>query len=395
MQGSTGATRRYTWAMHHSHHAVPLPPSYSTPPADASFSDLVNAAYLARVDLSAHGFYRTPDITGFGGARPFNYFTFGAAASEVELDVLTGDWQLLRTDIVMDVGNPINPAIDIGQVGGCSGCPTKCLIGSFTPKPLAPAWRASASPHAGPLAACPLPQLPPRRTSHIPASIQSDPHPLPWAPHMQVEGGFVQGMGWLCMEELIWGDSEHPWVRPGHLFTKGPGFYKIPTANDIPIDFRVSLLENAPNPRAVHSSKVCAAAESGGVGCGRVCVEVGAWAGGRGAAHHMGGWLSILPCTTLVHTGQCASRPVMQAFRTADPAAPPTSSHGARPHSCAPCRPLASRPSTWVPASSLRSRRRRVRRVQRPAVVAPAPRPGSAWTRRPRPSGCAWRVPMS
>lgn len=54
---------------------------------------------------------------GFGGPRPFNYFVFGAAVSEVELDTLTGDWQLLRSDIVMDVGNPINPAIDIGQVG--------------------------------------------------------------------------------------------------------------------------------------------------------------------------------------------------------------------------------------------------------------------------------------
>jgi xanthine dehydrogenase/oxidase len=54
---------------------------------------------------------------GFGGARPFNYFVFGTAVSEVELDTLTGDWQLLRSDIVMDVGNPINPAIDIGQVG--------------------------------------------------------------------------------------------------------------------------------------------------------------------------------------------------------------------------------------------------------------------------------------
>jgi hypothetical protein len=53
---------------------------------------------------------------GFGGARPFNYFVFGTAVSEVELDTLTGDWQLLRSDIVMDVGNPINPAIDIGQV---------------------------------------------------------------------------------------------------------------------------------------------------------------------------------------------------------------------------------------------------------------------------------------
>ena len=104
---------------------------------------------------------------------------------QVELDTLTGDWHLLRTDIVMDVGNPLNPAIDIGQV----------------------------------------------------------------------EGGFVQGLGWMAIEELVWGDKEHPWVPPGHLFTKGPGTYKIPSVNDIPIDFRVSLLKNAPNPRAVHSSK--------------------------------------------------------------------------------------------------------------------------------------------
>ena len=103
----------------------------------------------------------------------------------MELDTLTGDWHLLRTDIVMDVGNPLNPAIDVGQV----------------------------------------------------------------------EGGFVQGLGWMAIEELVWGDREHPWVQPGHLFTKGPGTYKIPSVNDIPIDFRVSLLKNAPNPRAVHSSK--------------------------------------------------------------------------------------------------------------------------------------------
>ena len=51
------------------------------------------AAHLSRVDLSAHGFYKTPDITGFGGTRPFSYFTYGAAASEVELDTLTGDFQ--------------------------------------------------------------------------------------------------------------------------------------------------------------------------------------------------------------------------------------------------------------------------------------------------------------
>ncbi|KAK3250085.1 xylitol dehydrogenase, partial [Cymbomonas tetramitiformis] len=71
----------------------------------------------------------------------------------------------------------------------------------------------------------------------------------------QVEGGFVQGMGWVTMEELVWGDKQHKWVRPGHLFTRGPGTYKIPTANDIPVDMRVALLKDAPNPRAVYSSK--------------------------------------------------------------------------------------------------------------------------------------------
>eukprot|EP00892_Ulva_mutabilis_P007839 jgi/Ulvmu1/5427/UM022_0222.1 len=63
-------------------------------------------------------------------------------------------------------------------------------------------------------------------------------------------------MGWACMEELRWGsDREHSWVRPGYLATNGPGAYKIPTANDIPLDLRVTLLDDAPNRRAVHSSK--------------------------------------------------------------------------------------------------------------------------------------------
>lgn len=156
-------------------------------PSTASLKEIAQAAYLERVDLSAHGFYATPDITGFGGDRPFNYLTYGAAVTEVELDVLTGDWQALRADIVMDVGQSLNPAIDVGQV----------------------------------------------------------------------EGAFVQGMGWSCIEELVWGDSEHRWVRPGTLFTRGPGAYKIPTANDIPIDMRVTLLRNAPCARTpmVHSSK--------------------------------------------------------------------------------------------------------------------------------------------
>lgn len=153
----------------------------------ASFKEVATAAHQERVDLCAHGFYATPDVTGFGGAVPFNYLCYGAAVSEVELDTLTGDFQVLRSDICMDVGKSLNPSIDIGQV----------------------------------------------------------------------EGGFVQGMGWSCLEELVWGDKEHRWVKPGHLFTRGPGTYKIPTANDIPVDFRVTLLRNAPCERTpmVHSSK--------------------------------------------------------------------------------------------------------------------------------------------
>lgn len=80
------------------------------------FEDVVRAAHMERVDLSAHGFYITPDINEYPGTMPFNYHCYGTACSEVEVDVLTGDWHALRVDIVMDVGNPINPAIDIGQV---------------------------------------------------------------------------------------------------------------------------------------------------------------------------------------------------------------------------------------------------------------------------------------
>ncbi|PSC76668.1 Xanthine dehydrogenase [Micractinium conductrix] len=163
-----------------------LKPYYEKMPGKG-FKEVVMAAYLDRTDLCAHGFYSTPDVTGFGGLYPFNYLCYGAAVSEVELDTLTGDFQVLRTDICMDVGKSLNPSIDIGQV----------------------------------------------------------------------EGGFVQGMGWSCIEELVWGDKQHAWVRPGQLFTRGPGTYKIPTANDIPVDFRVTLLRNAPCERTpmVHSSK--------------------------------------------------------------------------------------------------------------------------------------------
>lgn len=170
------------------------------------------AAYLDRVDLSEHGFYATPDITQFDWdepspkGRPFNYFTMGAAVAEVELDCLTGEAAVRRADVLMDLGRPLNPAIDVGQV----------------------------------------------------------------------EGAFVQGLGWCMLEELKWGDSEHSWGREGHLISVGPGAYKIPAAADAPADFRVHLLEGADNPRAVHSSKA--------VGEPPFFLAASAWAAARKAA---------------------------------------------------------------------------------------------------------------
>lgn len=84
----------------------------------ATMREIASAAYWDRCDLSAHGFYKMPEVGGFGSDRPFLYFTFGAAVSEVEVDVLTGDYQILKTDILMDVGKSINPSLDIGQIEG-------------------------------------------------------------------------------------------------------------------------------------------------------------------------------------------------------------------------------------------------------------------------------------
>ncbi|KAG0458419.1 hypothetical protein HPP92_023576 [Vanilla planifolia] len=154
----------------------------------ASFAEVVRACHLDRIDLSAHGFYITPDI-GFdwkvGKGRPFSYHTYGAAFAEVEIDTLTGDFYTRTANVIMDLGYSLNPAIDIGQI----------------------------------------------------------------------EGAFVQGMGWVALEELKWGDADHKWIRTGNLFTCGPGTYKIPTLNDIPLNFHVSLLKGVPNPKAIHSSK--------------------------------------------------------------------------------------------------------------------------------------------
>jgi len=146
-----------------------------------SFQEVVKSAYLSRVSLSATGFYRTPDINWdkkFGKGKPFNYFAFGMAVSEVELDILTGHHKILRTDILHDVGNSINRGIDLGQI----------------------------------------------------------------------QGGFIQGLGWCTTEEC-------KWDKGGNLLNHSPDTYKIPTIGDIPIDFRVSLLENEPNPKAIKKSK--------------------------------------------------------------------------------------------------------------------------------------------
>ena len=72
----------------------------------------------------------------------------------------------------------------------------------------------------------------------------------------QIEGAFIQGMGWSTLEEVVYGDDDHTWVRPrGRTFTSGPGTYKIPAFNDVPTSLNVSLMENVDNPFAVHSSK--------------------------------------------------------------------------------------------------------------------------------------------
>lgn len=149
-----------------------------------SFDELIQQAYFGQVSLSSTGFYRTPKIyydRSQARGRPFYYYAYGAACSEVIVDTLTGEYKMLRSDILHDVGASLNPAIDIGQV----------------------------------------------------------------------EGGFVQGLGWLTMEELVWNDK-------GKLMTSGPASYKIPAVADMPLDLRVKLVENRKNPEdtVFHSKAV-------------------------------------------------------------------------------------------------------------------------------------------
>ncbi|MBB3119290.1 xanthine dehydrogenase molybdopterin binding subunit [Pseudoduganella violacea] len=145
------------------------------------FAELVQKAYLARVQLWSDGFYATPHLHWNAktmNGHPFSYYAYGAAVAEVVVDTLTGEWKLLRADALYDAGQSLNPAIDIGQV----------------------------------------------------------------------EGAFIQGMGWLTTEELWWNPA-------GKLMTHAPSTYKIPGISDCPEDFRVRLFENRNVEDSIHRSK--------------------------------------------------------------------------------------------------------------------------------------------
>jgi xanthine dehydrogenase large subunit len=146
-----------------------------------SFHEMARRAWEGRISLSSTGFYSTPKIhwdrekaTG----RPFYYFAYGAACSEVVVDTMTGEMRVLRTDILHDVGRSLNPALDLGQV----------------------------------------------------------------------EGGFVQGMGWLTTEELVFHED-------GRLLTHAPSTYKIPCSSDVPADLRVALFKNSNREETIYRSK--------------------------------------------------------------------------------------------------------------------------------------------
>jgi xanthine dehydrogenase large subunit len=145
------------------------------------FAKVTREAYLAQVSMSATGYYRTPNIhydRDAGRGKPFHYFAYGAAVTEVELSGLTGEHRVRRVDILHDVGNSLVPTIDKGQV----------------------------------------------------------------------EGGYIQGLGWLTCEEVLFDKN-------GRLLTHSPDTYKIPAVGEAPEDFRVDLLERAPQSNTIHGSK--------------------------------------------------------------------------------------------------------------------------------------------
>ena len=153
----------------------------TTPSSTRAFNDVVKLAYAHRIQLWSDGFYRIPKIhydkTTLTG-RPFYYFAYGAACTEVAIDTLTGESRVLRVDILEDVGRSINPAIDIGQI----------------------------------------------------------------------EGGFVQGMGWLTTEQLVWNER-------GVLTTHAPSTYKIPATGDIPAHFNIDFWDEPNREDNVFGSK--------------------------------------------------------------------------------------------------------------------------------------------
>ena len=149
--------------------------------ATYSFAEVAQKAYLARVSLSSTGFYKTPKLAWDrikGQGRPFFYFAYGAAVTEVVIDTLTGENRILRADLLHDAGNSLNPALDIGQI----------------------------------------------------------------------EGGYVQGAGWLTTEELVWDEK-------GRLRTHAPSTYKIPACADRPDVFNVALWDAPNREETVYRSK--------------------------------------------------------------------------------------------------------------------------------------------
>jgi xanthine dehydrogenase large subunit len=151
-------------------------------PGDSlSFGELVSKAYFARVSLFSTGYYRTPNVhfdRESGTGKPFHYFAYGAAVSEVEVDGFTGQYRLLRADLLHDVGESLSPLVDRGQI----------------------------------------------------------------------EGGFIQGVGWLTTEELVWNDD-------GAFVSNGASTYKLPTLGECPAIFNVKFLTRAAEPDVIYGSK--------------------------------------------------------------------------------------------------------------------------------------------
>ncbi|KNX42058.1 Xanthine dehydrogenase molybdenum-binding subunit [Roseovarius tolerans] len=148
---------------------------------EMSFAQAARLCYEHRISLSSTGFYKTPKLAWDrirGQGRPFYYFAYGAAVTEVVLDSLTGENRILRADILHDCGTSLNPALDIGQI----------------------------------------------------------------------EGGYVQGAGWLTMEELVWD-------KAGRLRTHAPSTYKIPAFSDRPEVFNVALWEGQNREETIYRSK--------------------------------------------------------------------------------------------------------------------------------------------